>query len=104
MYMESLLLSQNILFGLSIAFLFVCIFNYKLHVGFSVKHSSITESLFWVWGPKGCPYCHLGGGGGGQEDGIAMLFSHHIYCAQSKVKWGAHGVNGGGRMAPPGPT
>ena len=45
----------------------------------------------------------LGGGGGrsssgsGLEDGIAMIFSLHIYCAQSKVKWGGggHGVNWG---------
>ena len=41
--------------------------------------------------------------GGGLEVGIAMLFSHHIYCAQSKVKWGggggAHGMNGGGGHA-----
>ena len=34
-----------------------------------------------IWGgPKG---------GGGQEDGNAM-----IYCAQSKVKWEAHGGGG----------
>ena len=36
-----------------------------------------------------------GGGGGEQEDGIAMIFSHHMYCAQSKVKWGTHGGGGG---------
>ena len=40
-------------------------------------------------------------GGGGQEDGIAM-----IYCAQSIVKWGCigggggHGMNGWGRAPP----
>ena len=28
------------------------------------------------------------------DDGIAMIFSHHIYCAQSKVKLGG----GGGAM------
>ena len=35
----------------------------------------------------------IGGGGGGQKDGLAM-----IYCTVSKVKrgcqWGVHGVNG----------
>ena len=47
--------------------------------------------MFWR------PDLHLGG----QEDGIAMIFSHHIYYAQTKVKWGGgnggrgHGVNGG---------
>ena len=55
----------------------------------------------------------MGGGGanlrlGGLEDGIAMIFPHHIYCAQSKLKWVAHGVNGGGgmslRLSPPPPS
>ena len=33
---------------------------------------------------------------GRQEDGIAMIFfPHHIYCAQSQVKWG-----GGGQWGP----
>ena len=44
--------------------------------------SGVTDSL-------------LGGGAdlclGGLEDGIAMIFPHHIYCAQSKVKWGGGG-------------
>ena len=47
-------------------------------------------------------------GGGGQEDGIAMIgFSHDIYCAQSNVKWVGgrweHGVNGGMPPSPPPP-
>ena len=48
--------------------------------------------------------------GGGQEDGMAMIFCpHHIYCAQSKVKWGAngggaHGANGGPMGHGPQPT
>ena len=40
------------------------------------KGSGVTESLFW--GPK--------------EGGGARV-SHHIYCAQLKVKWGAIGVS-----------
>ena len=50
------------------------------------KHSGVTDSLFG------------GGGGGGLEDSIAMISPHRIYCAQSKVQWGAHGVNGGARF------
>ena len=43
------------------------------------------HTFFWGGG---------GGGWGGLEDGIALnLFSHHIYCAQSKVKW--EGANKG---------
>ena len=45
-----------------------------------------------------------GGGGGGGAKGRHRndFFPHHIYCAQSKVKW-AHGVNGswGGRAWTP---
>ena len=56
---------------------------------------NLTLILFFGGGPKG------GGGArplsGGLEDVIAMIFSHHIYCAQSKVLWGAHGVNGGAK-------
>ena len=59
--------------------------------------SGVTESLLFFSGSKreGRP-----SSGGGQEDGIAM-----IYCAQSKVKWGSHGVNGGGAggMSPQAP-
>ena len=84
MYMESLLLSQNILFGLSITFLFVYIFNYKLHVGFGVTHSSITKSLFifyfcgCVCAKGGGQTFVGGGGGGGEEDSIAMPPRPHI--------------------------
>ena len=35
------------------------------------------------------PDLHFGGGGGGQDDGIAMK------GAQSKVKWGGGGWGGG---------
>ena len=69
----------------------------------SVYFSGVTKSLFWE--------CQWGGGGrrsrassgrGGKRTASQLYFSHHIYCAQSKVKWGegvqwvAHGVNGGG--------
>ena len=33
---------------------------------------------------------------GRKEDGTAMFFPHHIYCAQSKIKLGPMG--GGGVM------
>ena len=47
----------------------------------------------------GGPDLRLGrGGGGGQENGIAMIFSHHIYCEDSKVKWGPMGGGGGGMV------
>ena len=69
------------------------------------KHyiSGVTESLFW--GDKR-GWADIRRGVGGLEDGMQCFFSHHIYCAQSKCKWGvggamgAHGVNGGGGMAP----
>ena len=63
--------------------------RYKIR---EILPSGVTKSLFFwyqtfIWG----------GGGGGQEDGIPMK------GAQSKVKWGAHGVNWGGGALPPGP-
>ena len=50
--------------------------------------SGIIESLFLGAKGGGADLRLEGGGGGGQEDGITMIFSHHIYYAQSKVKWG----------------
>ena len=62
--------------------------------------SSVSESfffLFCVWG-EGSKEGHTFVWEA-LEDGIAMIFSHHIYYAQSKVKWGAmgggYGVNEG---------
>ena len=73
------------------------------------RFSGLTESLFFG-GKVGEQTFVWGGGGGGQEDGIAMIFSpSHIYCAQSKVKWGPNGgANGGangvnGEAVPPPP-
>ena len=48
-----------------------------------------------------------GGGGADLRLGQEVFFPHHIYCAQSKVKWGGgavgvHDVNRGGAW-PPGP-
>ena len=60
-----------------------------------VRPSCVTESLF-LGGPKGDPDICRGGGARERQ----LFFSHHIYCAQSKVKLGANGgadgVNGGG--------
>ena len=56
--------------------------------------SGVIESLFLGAKGGGADLRLRGGGGGGQEDGITMIFSHHIYYAQSKVKWGV----GGGAM------
>ena len=83
----------------------VCLITELFFVPASAPYNGIIESLF---------VCVCGGGGGGGkkegqtfvwgglEDGIVMTFSpHHIYCAQSNVKWRAHGVNGG--HAPPNP-
>ena len=33
---------------------------------------------------------------GAKRTASQLYFPHHIYCAQSKVKWVAHGVNWGG--------
>ena len=70
--------------------------------------SGVTESLFIYF----CLFFLGGGdgglGGGGKGDGdqtfvwgakrteSQLFFPHHIYCAQSKVKWGGGGQSGGG--------
>ena len=47
----------------------------------------------WGGGTKGVRPSWGGGGAKGRHRND--FFPHHIYCAQSKVKWGwAHGVNG----------
>ena len=70
--------------------------------------SGVTDSLllfyyyflFIFWGRQTFVW---GGGGGGGIRGRHRnyLFPHHIYCAQSKVKWGSNGMNG--RASPPPP-
>ena len=52
------------------------------HPFVNMRDSGVTESLLGV---------------GGQDDGIAMK------GAQSKAKWGGHGVNGGIGPRPPPP-
>ena len=55
--------------------------------------SSVTETLFWEAKGVGDRPSSGGGGGGGARGRYRNdFFSHHIYCAQSKVEWG--GGNG----------
>ena len=66
----------------------------------TVGYQTLRDNKGGVWFPLCCTtVCNItprSGGGGGQEDGIAI-----IYCIQSKVKWGGHDVNGGGGGAGP---
>ena len=83
--------SKEIIYLIIYKFIYLFIYINDALNKFINSYTVVKLSLYFRGAKGEGADLHLGGGGG-QEDGIAMIFSHHIYCAQSNVKWGGgHG-------------